>query len=97
MKHTPGYTPRCDECYYYTEKNADDEYPKDGWCSKGLYINNKKRLDGWSVWRFWNCERWEDADDRVTIYELLTGKAEPSRTGLERILVEEVLKGESND
>lgn len=94
MKHTMGNSTHCIDCYYYREKEEGDHCLYDGWCLKGQYNGNKKVADIAST--RWNngtgCDFWEDAEDRITSFEALTSNVDPSRTGMEKLYYEKLLK-----
>lgn len=99
MKHTMGNATHCVNCYHYRPKEDNDGCPDDGWCLNGLYVGKKKVADVTSV--DWNdgsgCYDWEDAEDRITHYEAMTGKVDPFRHGIDKLYYELLLEGEKND
>lgn len=92
MKHTMGNSPHCRDCYFFKEKEFESECSGDGWCLKGLRVNGKQINDRYPTRYNLDCNNWEDAEDRITHYEALTRKVEPSRKGIERLMYEELLK-----
>lgn len=79
MKHIEGNSPKCWECYFYTA-NEEQNRKRDGWCSNPYQlnhgINGKKRdkpLDRYAVNKNWCCRQWEDAEERFTHFECVTG------------------------
>lgn len=100
MKHKLGNSPKCVECYWYREKQDGDGCSRDGWCVNEYNcahdVSGKKRsepLERESV--RWNCicKQWEDAESRLTSYEVLTRQPEPWRTPIERAQIKEILEG----
>lgn len=90
-------TPHCKDCFWYEEKEDKNKF-LDGWC-KNKYQRthgiNGRKLDkprDVSVRWMWCCSQWEDAEDRLTKYEVVTGKVEEWRKGLDRERVEEILR-----
>ena len=99
MKHTLGNDPRCKDCYWYREKEADDKCLFEGWCTckKELAtgINGRKREhppERKAVHDHWCCQWWEDAEERLTHYEVMTRKPEPWRTPLEKEAIEKMMQ-----
>lgn len=94
MKHTMGNDTNCIDCYHYKSKEDNDGCLEDGWCLNGLYVGKKKVADITSV--YWNdgggCYDWEDAEDRITHFEAMTRTVDPSRTGMEKLYYEKLLK-----
>lgn len=98
MKHIMGNSPKCIECYWYREKQDGDHCKRDGWCVNEYNlmhdISGKKRavpLEREAV--RWNCicRQWEDAEDRLTAYEVQTRQPEPWRTPIEQMQIRAVL------
>lgn len=94
MRHRLGNGPKCKECYWYREKEEHDGCREDGWCHNkhqlSVGINGRKREhppDREPV--MWNgcCRDWEDAEDRLTRFEVLTGHPEEWRTPIEKELI----------
>lgn len=82
MKHNLGNTPKCMDCYWYRE--GGDSCRHDGWCvnPKALAVgtNGRKRAcppEKEAVKWMWNCDKWEDAENHLTHYEVLTRQPEP--------------------
>lgn len=78
MKHIEGNSPKCYECYFYTANEGQNKC--DGWCSNPYQlnygINGRKRdkpLDRYAVNKNWCCRQWEDAEERFTHFECVTG------------------------
>ena len=91
MKHRMGNTPKCNECFWFREKQTKKECWLDGWCvnkeqcAEG--INSRKRQHPFErIAVRWNghCRRWEDAECRLTAYEVLSRKPEPWRSRTEQ-------------
>ena len=83
MKHTKGNTPKCYECYFYEDKEPGDWCRLDGWCRNPYqctHIANGKRRTApvlrVPVMRGHECYYWEDAENRLTHFEVMTGKKE---------------------
>ena len=81
MKQIEGNSPKCSSCYYFTEKEPNDGCMLDGWCvcqHQLVYgVNGKKRsipLDRMNVRRNGECSWWEDAEDRISHFDYVTGK-----------------------
>lgn len=98
MKHIMGNTPKCSECFWYREKEDYDKCRLDGWCTNkkqcAVGINGRKREhppDREAV--HWNgqCKWWEDAEDRVTHFEVQTMHPEPWKSEEEQAKVEKLL------
>lgn len=90
MRHRLGNSPKCKDCFFYQEKSPEDvNNQHDGWCPKGLRINGKKVNDRAKV--DWNhfCDDWEDAEERLTYYEVVTLKPGPWRTPIEALMIQE--------
>lgn len=60
----------------------------DGFCT------HKKKPIGAHVLANNECYSWEDAEARLTHYEVMTGKAESFRTESEREYIEDLLRRE---
>ena len=98
MRHRLGNgQPHCKDCFWYEENKQNGTKFLDGWC-KNEYerthgINGRKREPRDVAVRWmWNCSQWEDAEDRLTKYEVMTGRVEDWRNGLDRDRVEEILR-----
>ena len=90
MIHILGNSTRCDECFYYRPKVAEEKGDFDGVCRKGSYVNGRKTSDRPVIVRAcWGsgCCFWEDREDRLTHYEVTTRTPDPSRTPAEREFV----------
>lgn len=99
MRHRLGNSPKCIECYSYREKKPNDGCLYDGWCvnkyncSHG--INGRKRerpLEREAVRWQWSCRRWEDADTRLTHFEVNTRTPEEWRSENEKAYVRSLLE-----
>ena len=80
MKHIMGNTPKCYECYFYKDKEQGDYCRYDGWCyhpKQCKYgINGRIRREAQSripVRRGSECRWWEDAEDRISHFDVMTG------------------------
>ena len=98
MKHIMGNSPKCSECKYYREREIHDNIRYDGWCVEPynntyFYANKKKAEPTQKEGVLWNhsCERWIDAEDGLTRYEVETGEPEPGRRECEQELVRSIL------
>ena len=98
MRHTLGNEPKCIECFWYREKEAGVQTQYDGWCvnphnlSHG--INGRKRekpLEREGVLWNWDCRQWEDAEVRLTHFEVNCRKPEEWRTEAEKKYIMELL------
>lgn len=96
MRHKIGNSPKCKDCYYYTEKTEHDNCRHDGWCSNWHYDHGRKVSDKPHA-VMWHecCSWWEDAEDRLTHYEVVMRKPEPTRKPLEAEHIKEILRGEA--
>lgn len=99
MKHTLGNSPKCIDCYWYREKQDGDNCRHDGWCvnpkALAVGVNGRKRShppEKEAV--MWNvaCKRWEDADTRLTHYEVMTRQPEPWKTPIEQAHIRTLLE-----
>lgn len=99
MRHRLGNGPKCNECFYYTEKVDHDGCRYDGWCTNKHQlthgINGRKRdkpLERYAV--MWNgcCKEWEDAEDRLTRYEVECHIPEEWRTPIEKEHIRRLLE-----
>ena len=101
MKHTMGNSPKCIECYWYRDKQDGDHCRSDGWCvneyKRTHDIAGKKRSEPKDMAVAWNtsCHQWEDAEDRLTAYEVQTRQPEPWRTPIEQMQIRALLRNES--
>lgn len=98
MRHKMGWPTRCTECFHYTPKPIEEKGNHDGYCRLGLKINNKKVSKAPAkVQAFYgqHCDDWEDAENRLTYFEVMTRTVGEWRTPMERIAFEKILKGES--
>ena len=100
MKHKLGNSTHCIDCYYFRPKDEEHKTNFDGFCKLGCVINGK-RLGELEPPVSWNngtgCKDWEDAEDRLTHYEVMTRQPDPKRTPLEAEHIREILKGEQHD
>ena len=101
MKHVMGNSTRCSECYWYREKEVEDKGTHTGYCYHKFHKTHdclgKKRSS--PVERIkahehhgTDCRLWEDAEDRVTHFEVMCGKPEPSRTPIEQEHIKNLLR-----
>ena len=100
MRHRMGNSPKCIECYYYREKEDGDGCKRDGWCVNPYQCShgiNGRKLEHPQEKKtvLWNerCHCWEDAEDRLTSYEVECRRPEPGRTEAEKIYITELLNG----
>lgn len=90
-----GNTPRCDECYFYTAKS---EHEKDnwfdGWCQQKNNVKDcwHKREGRVKTNANFRCRYWEDAEDRLTYYEVEIRFPEAWRSDIEKCIIEKMLK-----
>lgn len=103
MKHQLGNTPKCISCYYYRDREPNDKCRYDGWCTNKYNcshgINGKKRdkpLEREPVMWNWECRQWEDAETRLTHFEVCTRTPEPWKTPLEQEHVKQILREAEN-
>lgn len=97
MKHKLGYHTWCNECFYYIEKSEADRGNFDGYCRKGFKLNGKNINEKpRKVQRFsgWHCDDWEDAENRLTYFEVKTRTPGPWRSELEQEEVARILRKE---
>ena len=81
MKQIEGNSPKCSSCYYFTEKEPNDGCLHDGWCGElhqCMYYGNGKKREKRLVrcqteWNSW-CRYWEDAEDRISYFDYVTGR-----------------------
>lgn len=99
MKHRLGNSPRCDECYYYIEKMENDRTACDGYCINPYNLshgaNGSKRTTprlSEPTRAYLDCSRWEDKEERLTCFEVLTRQPEEWRTECEKEHIKEKLK-----
>lgn len=100
MRHRLGNTPKCCECYWYREKEAHEKTnQKDGWCTNkkqlACGINGRKREHPPEREpRLWNgcCSWWEDAELRLTHFEVSCRKPEEWRTAEEKRYIRELFE-----
>lgn len=78
MKHRAGNTPKCNECFWYHEKEGNCIY--DGWCTNPYQLSHgingrlrEKPIARIAVRWMWVCRFWKDAEDGTTFYEIVTG------------------------
>lgn len=99
MRHKMGNSTRCSECYWYRAPRDGEKCKLDGYCTniKNRGINGKRPdnpkpeepvLDVWGM----GCTHWEDADTRLTHYEVMTRHAEPGRTAAEKEYIERIIE-----
>lgn len=81
MRHKKGNSPKCSECFFYSEKKEGENNRFDGWCTcprqLNYGINGRKRetpLEKMPVRAQGECTWWEDAEDRTSHYEVTTGR-----------------------
>ena len=100
MKHVMGNSIRCSECYWYQEKEYDDRGNHTGYCNHKFhqthdFLGKKRNEPVERITAHKNdgggCQRWEDAEDRLTGFEVMCGKPEPARTPIEQEHVENLL------
>lgn len=98
MRHRLGNTPKCITCYSYREKEPNDGCLYDGWCTNKYYcshgINGSKRSkppEREAVMWMWSCRRWEDAEARLTYFEVLTRTPEEWRSDGEKEYISQLL------
>ena len=91
MKHTFGNSIKCYECKYYHDKTAEEISNRDGFCLIGFTTINVKKIkkDKVPVNRHTKCDYWIDAEGGITAYEAAVGEPEPSRSELEKILIQQ--------
>lgn len=80
-----GNSPKCNECKYYREKEAEEVCALDGFCMIGhTSINGKKtKVEKTAVAWNWDCDEWIDAEnDLIGHYEAVMHKASPSKPPL---------------
>lgn len=99
MKHRLGNSPKCKDCYWYREREPGVKCSKDGWCINpkqlAIGVNGHKREhppEREEV--YWNCScrLWEDAEDRLTHFEVLTRQPETWKTPIEQEHVRQILQ-----
>lgn len=100
MKHIRGNGTRCSDCFWYREKEQGDKCRYDGWCVNPEHlrigINGHLRIhipERESRMKQWDCRMWEDAETRLTHYEVNTGEPEPWKSDVEK----ERIRGILND
>lgn len=92
MKHIMGNTPRCDECYFYTAKSEHEKDNwLDGWCHMAKNWEQRER-EKMKTRANGRCCFWEDAEDRITYYEVETRSPEVWRSDIEKCIIEKMLK-----
>ena len=100
MRHRLGNSPKCCECFFCREKEQNDGCRYDGWCTNKAQL--RKGINGHirehppeREPRYWNsrCSLWEDAEDRLTAFEVECRKPEEWRTEKEKEWIRELLKG----
>lgn len=81
MKAIHGNTPKCRDCFYYDEAPGKKEW-YDGFCKNEYQcthgINGKKLekpREQYPVRGNDCCRQWEDAEDRISHFDFITGKA----------------------
>ena len=97
MKHKLGNSTKCIDCYFYRPKDDEHKTELDGFCKLGAIINGIKITDREMPVR-WNngsgCREWEDAEDRLTHYEVMTRQPDPKRKPLEAEYIRKLLNPE---
>ncbi len=100
MKHKMGNLPKCSDCFWYSEKEPHDGCRLDGWCSneyqRTVGVNGHKRekpLERYEVARNHACRRWEDAESRLTHFEVMTRQPEEWRSAGEKEYITQLLGG----
>lgn len=79
MKHIRGNSPRCDECFYYDIghfKSGDlmGICKNDYNCTHGVNgYKLDKRRDFYLTRSMLCCSRWEDAEERISYFDVITG------------------------
>jgi len=93
-----GNSPKCSECFWYREKQTEKECPLDGWCTNKkrlkIGINDHKREHPPEREAVrWNheCRWWEDAEDRLTHFEVCTRHPEEWRSKEEQAAIMKLL------
>ena len=104
MRHRMGNTPHCIECYWYREKEAHDGCREDGWCTNTKHcavgINGRKREHPPEREPVrWNheCRMWEDAECRLTHFEVCARTPEPWKSEEEQERVMAILQAEEHN
>ena len=99
MKHRLGNSPKCISCFFYREKEAGDKCRGYGWCTNKKHlavgVNGHKREkppEREAVQWMHSCRLWEDAENRLTHYEVLTRQPEPWKTEEEQERVRQLLR-----
>jgi hypothetical protein len=93
VKHVMGNTPRCDECYFYTAKSErEKDNWLDGWCRQENMVKNWQQRERMKTSANGRCRFWEDAEDRLTYYEVETRSPEAWRSDIEKCIIEKMLK-----
>ena len=92
MRHIMGNTPHCDECYWYTAKSEHDKDNwLDGWCRQEKEVKDWNQRDRMKTRANDRCRFWEDAEDRLTYYEVETRSPEAWRSDIEKCIIEKIL------
>ena len=94
MKHKLGNSTHCIDCYFYRPKDEEHKTSFDGFCRLGTWINGKLHSEREQPVR-WNngsgCRNWEDAEDRLTHYEVMTRNPDPKRSPIEAEIIRKLL------
>lgn len=97
MKHRMGNNPMCYSCRHFTPKDEEQSaYTPTGWCSLGRFMNGRKvsdkpRTANWNEY----CKRWIEVDTGLTYAEAVCRRVDTDRTPIEAMMIEKILKGET--
>ena len=93
MKHKLGNSTKCIDCFFYRPKDEEHKTVFDGFCKLGTRVNGKRFAKCAPV--RWNhgsgCQDWEDAEDRLTHFEVMTRHPDPKRSPIEAELIRTIL------
>ena len=96
MKHKMGWPTRCDECFWYCPKQPQEKMPYDGYCGNRKLFKNMERLKVEAIGGYF-CEFWEDAENRLTAFEVKTRTPGQWRTESEQEYIKSLLGVSDND
>ena len=97
MKHRLGNETKCRDYFFYSPKDPEEKGTHDGYCVKGHIINGRltnKSPAKTQEYYGAGCYLWEDAEDRLTHFEVMTRNPDPKRTPAEAEYIKKKLRSD---